>query len=136
MITYCAGFMFSNNLSEVLLIQKVKPAWQAGKWNGIGGELEEEEKPLTAMCREFSEEVCKDTIPEQWYNFCTLTDGDREWRVHFYSTTGYLHDYIQTTEERPNIFYINNLPDDLVDHVRYLIPMALSKVMAEVVSRG
>jgi hypothetical protein len=36
---YVVGFLFRNNLSEVALIKKDRPAWQAGHLNGIGGKL-------------------------------------------------------------------------------------------------
>jgi hypothetical protein len=33
---YVLGFMFDQH-DNVLLVEKSKPAWQAGKYNGIGG---------------------------------------------------------------------------------------------------
>src|SRR5437899_9779920 len=41
----------------VVLIQKVKPAWQSGLLNGVGGKIELGETPLDAMRREFAEET-------------------------------------------------------------------------------
>lgn len=54
---YVLGFAFNANRSEVLLIQKLAPEWQAGRWNGIGGKIEEGEIPIRAMLREDKEET-------------------------------------------------------------------------------
>lgn len=54
---YVLGFLFSEDGSRVLLIWKNRPAWQAGKLNGIGGKIEDGEQPLDAMKREFVEET-------------------------------------------------------------------------------
>ncbi len=51
------GFMFSEAMDLVMLISKVKPDWQAGYLNGIGGKVEREEMPFEAMSREFQEET-------------------------------------------------------------------------------
>ena len=44
---YTLGFVFDRDLQHVLLIQKQRPAWQAGKFNGIGGKLEAGEHTIT-----------------------------------------------------------------------------------------
>jgi 8-oxo-dGTP diphosphatase len=59
---YCCGFVTDECRIRVLLIQKNRPDWQAGKLNGIGGHVEEGETDREAMSREFQEEagVCVD----------------------------------------------------------------------------
>jgi 8-oxo-dGTP diphosphatase len=42
---------------KVALVRKTKPAWQAGRLNGIGGKMEGGETPLECMCREWKEET-------------------------------------------------------------------------------
>ena len=34
---YACGFLFSDDRRHVVLIRKRRPAWQAGKLNGVGG---------------------------------------------------------------------------------------------------
>jgi 8-oxo-dGTP pyrophosphatase MutT (NUDIX family) len=54
---YVVGFCINGDRSEVLLIEKQKPAWQRGKLNGVGGKIEPGESPIDAMIREFREET-------------------------------------------------------------------------------
>lgn len=63
---YCLGFAFDENHENVLLIRKNRPAWQAGKLNGIGGKVEIGEKPEDAMVREFLEETGVQTELDHW----------------------------------------------------------------------
>ena len=37
---YVCGFLFSPDRKKVLLIRKRRPAWQAGKLNGVGGKVD------------------------------------------------------------------------------------------------
>lgn len=54
---FVLGFCFDFGYHNVLLIEKNRPPWQAGKLNGIGGKIEEGESPAAAMAREFREET-------------------------------------------------------------------------------
>lgn len=45
---YVLGFMFSNLMNNVVLLQKQKPNWQKGLWNGVGGKVESGEEPIDA----------------------------------------------------------------------------------------
>lgn len=67
--SYALGFAFDETLRHVVLLQKAKPEWAAGMWNGLGGKVEHGETPLQAMEREFEEE-CGVLIPQD--NWLTL----------------------------------------------------------------
>lgn len=70
------GFCFLPDFTRVILIQKSKPAWQAGFLNGLGGAIEPGENPDTAMRREFREE-CGLDIPEgMWFRFANMVGSD------------------------------------------------------------
>jgi 8-oxo-dGTP diphosphatase len=70
------GFMFCG--AHVLLVNKQKPKWQEGLWNGIGGKVERDESPMYAMPREFREETCIDTAQDNWTHFATETGPEYE----------------------------------------------------------
>src|SRR6187551_1822550 len=82
---YACGFLFSPDRARVLLIRKRRPAWQAGKLNGVGGKIEpSDDSPLAAMTREFREEA--GITIENWQEILTLTAPD--WHTHFYRAFG------------------------------------------------
>jgi 8-oxo-dGTP pyrophosphatase MutT (NUDIX family) len=54
---YVAGFLFDPKGELVLLIEKKRPEWMAGKWNGVGGRIGAGETPLQAMARKGEEET-------------------------------------------------------------------------------
>ena len=89
---YVAGFLFGRKyiFPYVLMVQKLKgPEVLHGKWNAIGGKIEEGELPLDAMHREFQEEI---GIPTKydWDFYCTLE-----------SQGGLVSFYRVTTDELP-----------------------------------
>src|SRR5439155_26466068 len=81
---YVCGFLFSPDRGRVVLIRKRRPAWQAGKLNGVGGKLEAGETPIDAMRREFREEAAVDV--HDWQHVLTLTGTD--WQGHFFRAFG------------------------------------------------
>jgi 8-oxo-dGTP diphosphatase len=81
---YCNGFMICPTTHEMLCVRKNRPAFQAGKWNGIGGKLEENELPIEAMVREFREETTIVTTEAQWERTILLSGPD--FSVHFFRT--------------------------------------------------
>ena len=76
MTTYVIGFMFTNDWKDVLLIRKNRPAWQAGKLNGVGGHIEPGEEPIQAMVREFKEETGLTTTNKDWTQMLIVTNQD------------------------------------------------------------
>lgn len=84
------GFIFNKEMSKVLLIEREKPAWQAGKLNGIGGHLEKGETIHQCMVRECKEETGLETTVTDWIHFAILnrdTTGEGvEYTVHCFRT--------------------------------------------------
>ena len=70
--SYCLGFAFDRGTKNVALIRKLRPAWQAGKLNGIGGHIEDGETPREAMVREFREETGRVTTEALWQPFAKM----------------------------------------------------------------
>lgn len=120
---YVVGFMFDEKSFGVLLIEKQKPQWQAGKLNGVGGKIEKGENSFQAMRREFKEETGVDQF--YWQNVITMSGED--WEVVVYTCkSNSIHE--AKTMEKEKVMYIP-LEDltkyDVISNLDWLIPMCL-----------
>lgn len=123
MTEYVAGFMFGGD--NVALIRKTKPAWQAGRLNGIGGKIEPGETPIQAMVREFEEETGFKTYPDNWKEFVSL-NGDG-FVVHFFFTYGPVEELKTTTDEVVTLVPIKEVSvENAIPNLTWLLPMAQS----------
>jgi 8-oxo-dGTP diphosphatase len=125
---YVCGFLFSPDRSRVLLIRKRRPAWQAGKLNGLGGKIEPGESPLDAMRREFREEAAAE-VPD-WQEVIILNGPDdagsgRGWAGHFFRAFGDLDGARALTDEELEVHRTSPLPPDLIPNLRWMIPLML-----------
>lgn len=125
---YVLGFVIDGvSKDEVVLIRKTKPAWQRGRLNGVGGKIEPDEKTIDAMIREFTEEA--GVVVENWEQFATITDEStfhvsifRSWDMD-----GKIINSVATqTEENIEVYDISKLPIDVIDNLRWLLPLAVS----------
>lgn len=129
---YVLGFAFTEDLSEVLLIEKARPAWQAGKLNGIGGHVEKQEAPSDAMDREFLEETGLITSGTDWSWFATM--GGSDWEVVCYFGTfpkPFLKSACMITDECPRLILMDTVLHDpsILSNVKWLLPMARQHVL-------
>jgi len=126
MIEYVCGFLFDVNEVDVVLIRKLRPQWQCGLLNGVGGHIEPGETPYEAMCREFLEETGVDIMC--WRKYTSL-EGE-SYRVHFFYAHVPLEVLYQTqsmTDELVEVVSIWNLTEhETIPNLKWLIPMALS----------
>ena len=123
-VSYVCGFLFTDpdaaqsHLLQVLLIRKLRPAWQKGYLNGIGGKIEPGETPLEAMNREFEEEAGISGL--NWKNDAI---------IHFFSShQGHynLNSAKQQTDEPLVERYVYDLWSDItVSSVPLIIQIAL-----------
>lgn len=120
---YVVGFLFNISETRVVLIEKKRPAWQAGKLNGVGGKIESGESPFAAMRREFREET--GVTIQTWH--CVLILSDYNWRVHFFRTFGKPERAQTTTDEEIGAYCVNSLPDNVIPNLRWIIPMCLDR---------
>lgn len=122
---YALGFMFDHQMKTVALIRKSKPAWQAGKLNGIGGKVENGEQPYEAMRREFAEETGFLCEVLSWH--CIGRMFGKDFEVYMFTQTGDLHS-LRTVEEEPIVLVplkdIHVLRDDMVENLPWLISLA------------
>ncbi len=121
---FTVGFIFTQNLEEVLLILKDRPSWQAGLWNGVGGKLEKNETLRAGISREVKEETDIQITEESWKIVGTLTG--KEWKVTIFTTT--LDNPLpptQKTSEKPAWHHCAHLPTNLIPNLAIIIPACL-----------
>ncbi len=133
MTNYVLGFLFDPKLEAVVLIEKRRPGWQAGKHNGVGGKIEGGEVPHEAMVREFREETGLD-IPE-WKQFATLPSPTADFVLNVFFAISPDYDKVTSiTDEEVVVWEIDSIElwrDNFIPNVRWLIQMALSFTKGE-----
>ena len=135
---YTVGFMF-DKAGCVLLLRKKKPAWQAGRLNGVGGKIENGETPLECMRREFREEANLDVA--DWEEVCAMEgkDGpDAHWRVHIFKTfvDTFSEDLAYPQDGEPlETYHVNDLPEEVLPNLKWIIPLCLEDSL-RIVSGG
>ena len=120
---YVAGFMFSSTKRQVALINKLRPEWQRGLWNGIGGHIEPGEEPGAAMIREFHEETGV-IGGVHWEHFATLITEHNSEVVFFRAFSDRVFAIQQQTDEQVAFFDVDALPKT-IPNLAFLVPMAL-----------
>lgn len=119
--TYVLGFIFSRH-GHVLLMQKKRPDWQAGHYNGIGGKIEINESPSEAIIREAAEELKMAAAPS-WVVCGTIYSST--WKVWVFAAE--YNDKIEAAEDEP-VGWFTQLPDNIIDNLKYLVPMCHSRL--------
>lgn len=125
MTNYCLGFAFYQN--KVLLIGKLRPEWQRGKLNGVGGKIEITDKAYKhAMIREFREETGRTTFESDWKFVGTLMYGYGNLEVFKIS---FEVEWLPFDEhdEKCAWYDIDRLPDNVIPNLRWLIPLCLEE---------
>lgn len=119
---YVAGLLFDESEQRVALILKDHgPDAVVGKWNAIGGKVNEGETSLDAMRREFTEEA---GVVTNWEPFLVLEGTG--WQVDFFHqfNSVALAEVRTTERESVMVWNIDELPV-IVPNLNWIIPMAL-----------
>lgn len=122
---FAIGFVFNKTKDKVLLIEKRKPPWQAGHWNGPGGKIEKDETPLQAINREFREETGIIHVFEHAITF--ICPGGT---VFVYKAISKDEEIMfeQLEVEQLKIWLLNNLPENMMANLKWIIPICLSTI--------
>lgn len=128
---YVLGFAFYED--KVLLIQKQRPLWQKGLYNGIGGHIEAGEKPADAMAREFKEEAGIVLPANGWRQFLIL-EGI-EFKVYCFACYDLFitKSAEQMTDEGIYWFRVGNIKCPRILNLDWIIPMALDQQVTAIV---
>lgn len=130
---YVLALLFSPDRQRVALVRKTRPAWQAGRVNALGGKVAAGETPLDAVRREVMEEAGVDV--GAWEEF--LVWDDPVYRMHVFRAFDPLADRVRTAEDQ-EVFVaeVRELPQEVVDNLRWVIPLALDADVAVPVHVG
>lgn len=125
---YVAGFMLSYDLQRVALIKKNRPAWQAGKLNGIGGHIEPGETDIQAMVREFEEETGLKTDEELWFKYARISENGA-FGVSFFVTQGFLDGLESRTDEEVVVANVSELHEiEAIENILWLVHLAIDNI--------
>lgn len=123
---YVLGFCFDKKAERVKLLRKTRPDWQAGRLNGIGGKVEENEHYIRAMEREFLEEA--GVASTGWECFVRMSGPD--WLVYVFRLfSDEVFDKVRTqTDESVEEFATKSIVHrtDVIGNLQWLIPLALN----------
>lgn len=128
---WVVGFLLNDDAppTDVVLIRKNRPEWQAGKLNGVGGKIEGGETVLQAMRREFTEET--GVRVRKWELFARLRW--EEGIVHFlrsFTTAERMLACRTMTDESVEVHGIHTLAlpgpgrVNVTPNLRWLVPLA------------
>ncbi len=124
---YVLAVLFTADGREVVLVRKTRPAWQAGRVNALGGKVHKGESLIEAARREVREEA--GVAVEAWEEF--LVWHDPEYRLRAVRAFDDMARLARTTEDQ-EVFLANvgGLPLDVIDNLRWIIPLALDRDVA------
>lgn len=107
-----------------------KKGFGEGKYNGVGGKLEENETPEEAMIRETQEEIC--VTPTEYekvgvISFDEFYKGKKtNLSFHLYLVYEWIGDPTETDEMKPKWFDIDKIPyDEIFPDDKYWLPLIL-----------
>ncbi len=135
---YVLGFRFDLEKKNVVLIEKLKPEWQKGSYNGIGGKVEEFDKvggkdyKIAAMVREFREETGIETFAHSWTHHVTMTNKD--WTVFVFRSTGDISTAQTMEKEEVVIGSVDDIPTKVLHNLKWLIPLLLDDQVKKPIS--
>jgi len=127
---YVLGFIFNRHRDEVLLIQKKRPEWQAGHWNGIGGKVGDKlgglsETPNEAIVRECCEETKMDGAGFE-HVITMLCDGGTVFIYRAFCKDAYIP-FTQVEDEVLQAWHVDSLPEEMMVNCKLMIEICLAK---------
>lgn len=117
---YIVGLVFNPELSKLVLIEKQRPDWQKGFWNGLGGSVEANETPLQAMIRECKEESGLELY--EWKQIVVQLVNNVK-VTYFATATDVASCARPLTDEALGFWFHNELPK-VISNLYWIIPLA------------
>ena len=106
---------------EILLLKKNNPDWQRGLYNGIGGKVELNTTPLETIIKKCQEELGVNI--SNWIELDSEISSSGIEIVYFLTTLneGEIKKLQSQTDERSELFSINNLPTNILQDLKVQI---------------
>lgn len=106
---------------EILLLKKNNPDWQKGLYNGIGGKVELNTTPLETIIKKCQEELGVNI--SNWIELDSEISSSGIEIVYFLTTLneGEIKKLQSQTDERAELFSINNLPTNILQDLKIQI---------------
>ena len=106
---------------EILLLKKNNPDWQKGLYNGIGGKVELNTTPLETIIKKCQEELGANI--SNWIELDSEISSSGIEIVYFLTTLneGEIKKLQSQTDERAELFSINNLPTNILQDLKIQI---------------
>ena len=106
---------------EILLLRKNNPDWQKGLYNGIGGKVELNTTPLETIIKKCQEELGVNI--SNWIELDSEITSSGIEIVYFLTTLneGEIKKLQSQTDERAELFSINNLPTNILQDLKIQI---------------
>ena len=127
MYSYVLALLFTADRREIVLMEKTRPAWQQGRVNALGGKLRAGESAEDAARREVREEAGVDVAV--WDP--VLVWHDAQYTMHVVRAFDDAALRAHTAEDQ-RVFRapVDELPANLIDNLRWLVPLALDREVA------
>ncbi|MCT7467983.1 NUDIX domain-containing protein [Aliarcobacter cryaerophilus] len=119
MMRVVVGIITDNK--EILLLKKNNPDWQKGLYNGIGGKVELNTTPLETIIKKCQEEFGVNI--SNWIELDSEISSSGIEIVYFLTTLneGEIKKLQSQTDERAELFSINNLPTNILQDLKIQI---------------
>ena len=119
MMRVVVGIITDNE--EILLLKKNNPDWQKGLYNGIGGKVELNTTPLETIIKKCQEELGVNI--SNWIELDSEISSSGIEIVYFLTTLneGEIKKLQSQTDERSELFSINNLPTNILQDLKIQI---------------
>ncbi len=130
-LKYTLGFVFNSDCTRVLLVHKQRPEWQKGRANGIGGKLDQGESPEACISRETLEESRLSIPAESWRSLGLIRQAAGDVAVFYTQYNGSLADAKRGDHEEVEWFSVAQLPSNVMDNLRWMIPLALDAMRSK-----
>ena len=124
---YVIGLIFDDK-NRILLINKLRPDWQKGYYNGIGGKVESNETFMKAMIRETKEEANLD-IKKNWKLHHKDILANVQINTYYQKISSKeIEKFKSLTDEKVELFEIDKLPTNTLPDIRHMIEKISKKI--------